>query len=284
VTVNIVNFIPMTVSGFVYLDFDNDGAKDAGEVGMGHIDVTLTGTDFAGVAITPQTIITNREGFYEFTNLAPGDYAITQGQASNAVDGKETAGSTRVSSTTNDRFSMNISLNDNVQLQDATFANNNFAERGLSSNYLSIHLLVVPGVPGVPGATPLPEGLLFSFNDSNATTLDWYAIQDGWTGVNYSGITLSADRMSANVRVLNAQGQTVETTATVASGRLRIQQDSAGRAVAYIIGSYGDFNWTAAAQSGGDGEGEGEAAWSAEAVSDTEYAAAIDAALGEVWS
>ncbi len=284
VTVNIVNFIPMTVSGFVYLDFDNDGAKDAGEVGMGHIDVTLTGTDFAGVAITPQTIITNREGFYEFTNLAPGDYAITQGQASNAVDGKETAGSTRVSSTTNDRFSMNISLNDNVQLQDATFANNNFAERGLSSNYLSIHLLVVPGVPGVPGATPLPEGLLFSFNDSNATTLDWYAIQDGWTGVNYSGITLSADRMSANVRVLNAQGQTVETTATVASGRLRIQQDSAGRAVAYIIGSYGDFNWTAAAQSGGDGEGEGEAAWSAEAVSDSEYAAAIDAALGEVWS
>ncbi|MFM7071193.1 MAG: beta strand repeat-containing protein, partial [Planctomycetota bacterium] len=141
VTVNIVNFIPMTVSGFVYLDFDNDGAKDAGEVGMGHIDITLTGTDFGGVAITPQTVITNREGYYEFTNLAPGDYAITQGQASNAVDGKETAGSSRLTSTTNDRFTMNISLNDNVQLQNPVFANNNFAERGLSSNDVSIHLL-----------------------------------------------------------------------------------------------------------------------------------------------
>jgi hypothetical protein len=131
--------------------------------------------------------------------------------------------------------------------------------------------------------------VLFSFNDTNAATLDWYAIEDGWTGVNYSGITLSTDRMSANVRVVNAQGQTVQTTVTVASGRLRIQQDSAGRAVAYIIGSYGDFNWTQVAQSsgssGGEGEGsgEGEAAWSAEAASDAEYAAAIDAALGEVW-
>jgi hypothetical protein len=75
----------------------------------------------------------------------------------------------------------------------------------------------------------------------------------------------------------------VQTTATVASGRLRIQQDSAGRAVAYVIGSYGDFNWTAAAQSGGGGEGEGEAAWSAEAAAEAEYAAAIDAAMGEVW-
>lgn len=283
VTVNIVNFVPMTVSGFVYLDFDNDGAKDAGEVGMGHIDITLTGTDFGGVAITPQTVITNRDGYYEFTNLAPGDYAITQGQASNAVDGKETAGSSRLTSTTNDRFTMNISLNDNVQLQNPVFANNNFAERGLSSNYVSIHLLIVPGVTGDTGSSSLPEGLLFSFNDNNATSLDWYAIEDGWTGVNYSGITLSADRMSANVRVVNAAGQTVQTTATVASGRLRIQQDSAGRAVAYVIGSYGDFNWTAAAQSGGGGEGEGEAAWSAEAAAEAEYAAAIDAAMGEVW-
>jgi hypothetical protein len=57
--------------------------------------------------------------------------------------------------------------------------------------------------------------------------------------------------------------------------------------VAYVIGSYGDFNWTQLAQSSGSGEGEGagegEAAWSAEAASDAEYAAAIDAALGEVW-
>jgi hypothetical protein len=289
VTVNIVNFIPMTVSGYVYLDYDNDGAKDTGEVGVGHIDITLTGSDFTGVTIAPQTVITNREGMYEFTNLAPGNYSITQGQASNAVDGQETAGSPRLTSTANDQFTLNITLNDNVQLQNATFANNNFAERGLASSYVSVHPLIVPGLPGSTGTTSQPKGVLFSFNDTNAATLDWYAIEDGWTGVNYSGITLSTDRMSANVRVVNAQGQTVQTTVTVASGRLRIQQDSAGRAVAYIIGSYGDFNWTQVAQSsgssGGEGEGsgEGEAAWSAEAASDAEYAAAIDAALGEVW-
>ena len=285
VTVNIVDFIPMTVSGYVYLDYDNDGAKDTGEVGVGHIDITLTGTDFTGVTIAPQTVITNREGMYEFTNLAPGNYSITQGQASNAVDGQETAGSPRLTSTANDQFTLNITLNDNVQLQNATFANNNFAERGLASSYVSVHPLIVPGLPGSSGTTSQPKGVLFSFNDTNAATLDWYAIEDGWTGVNYSGITLSTDRMSANVRVVNAQGQTVQTTVTVASGRLRIQQDSAGRAVAYVIGSYGDFNWTQVAQSSGSGEGsgEGEAAWSAEAASDAEYAAAIDAALGEVW-
>lgn len=287
VTVNIVNFRPMTISGFVYLDFDNDGVKDAGEVGLGHIDVTLTGTDFGGTTIAPQTIITNRDGLYEFTNLAPGNYTITQGQASNAIDGLETAGSPQLSSPGNDRFSFNITLDANVQLQTTTFANNNFGERGLSSNYVSIHLLIVPGVPGVPGTSPLPEGLLFSFNDANATNLDWYAIEDGWNGVSYSGVTLSADRMSANIRVVNAQGQNVQTTATVASGRLRIQQDAAGRAVAYVIGSYGDFNWLAAQSGGGgEGEGEGEAALVNEALAgsgDAEYVAAIDAALGEVW-
>jgi hypothetical protein len=291
VTVNIVNFRPMTVSGFVYLDFDNDGVKDSGEVGMGHIDVTLSGTDFAGTVITPQTIITNREGFYEFTNLAPGNYTITQGQAANSVDGLETSGSPRLTSSANDRFSFNVTLDENVQLQNTSFTNNNFAERGLSSSFVSIHLLIVPGVPSVPGTSDLPEGLLFSFSDSNATTLDWYAIEDGWTGVNYSGVTLSGDRMSATVRVINAAGQTVQTTATVASGRLRVQQDASGKAVAYIIGSYDDFNWSPVAQSGGSGEaegegGEGEAQLVAEAMaggSDAEYAAAIDAALGEVW-
>ena len=36
------------LSGFVWHDADNDGVKDAGEAGIGGVDVTLTGTNDQG--------------------------------------------------------------------------------------------------------------------------------------------------------------------------------------------------------------------------------------------
>ncbi|MFO0870614.1 MAG: Ig-like domain-containing protein [Pirellulales bacterium] len=285
VTVGIVNFIPMTVSGHVYMDLDNDGVKDASEPVLAGVDVTLSGTDFNGQTIANQTVLTDRSGFYQFTNLAPGNYFITEGAPANMVDGRETPGSTRLSTSGNDRFSFVMSLTDNVGLTNHTFANNNFGERSLSSSYLSIHYLIVPNVNGTD-PIDTPEGLLFSFADAAATNLDWYSIQDGWAGNNFVSLTLSGDRQSATLRMTNNLNQVVQTTVTCASGRLRVQTDSAGRPVAYVHGSFSDFNWTVVSN-GGSGEGEGEEAASAELLlaavlgdgSASDYAAAVDAAL-----
>lgn len=286
VNVGIVNFIPMTVSGYVYMDLDNDGVKDGPETPLGGVDVTISGTDFNGVTIGSQTVMTDRDGFYSFSSLAPGSYFIQQGQAANMVDGRETAGSSRLTTSGNDRFQFVMSLTDNVGLSNHTFANNNFGERSLSSSFLSIHYLIVPHMDGTTLGQQ-PEGLLFSFSDASATTLDWYSIQDGWAGNNLSSFTLSGDRLSATLRVTNSLSQVLQTTVTVDSARLRVQQDSAGRPVAYVIGSFNDFNWT---QVTANGEGEGEDASGDEQLlaavlgggsSNAHFAASVDAAFAE---
>jgi uncharacterized repeat protein (TIGR01451 family)/fimbrial isopeptide formation D2 family protein len=60
-----------SLSGFVYVDADNDGIFDTGESGIGGVTITLSGTDHLGnsVLLTTTTTIT---GFYRFDNLYSG--------------------------------------------------------------------------------------------------------------------------------------------------------------------------------------------------------------------
>jgi hypothetical protein len=287
VSVNIVNFIPMTVSGHVYMDLDNDGVKDGNEPALAGVDVTLSGTDFGGAAIADRVVTTDADGFYSFSGIAPGNYFVTESTPANMVDGRETAGSTRLVASGNDRFAFNVSLADNVGMTSHTFTNNNFGERSLSSSFISIHYLIIPNPDGT-NITDEPEGLIFSFSDTAGATLDWYSIQDGWAGNTFVNFTLSGDRQSANLRVTNSSNQVVQTTITVASGRLRVREDSSGKPVAYVQGSFADFNWQVVSSGGsGEGEGEGEAAADAALLaaalgqSTDDYAAAVDAALAE---
>lgn len=282
VTVGIVNYIPMTFSGAVYMDVDNDGAIDAGEATLGGVDVTLSGTDFNGAAITSQTVTTGRNGAYSFSGLAPGNYFIIAGQAANTVDGRETAGSSVVTLAANDRFAFNVTLSQNVAMTSHTFANNNFGERGLSSSYLSLQYLLASSQDTAAADN---DNAMFSFSDASGTNLDWYTFIDGWDNVQLQSITLSADMRSATLRVLNAASQSVQTTVSVDSARLRVRTDSAGRPVVNIVGGYADFNWVAANGGSGEGEGEGEEAPAemiAAAMSGNgDYAGSVDACFAE---
>jgi protocatechuate 3,4-dioxygenase beta subunit len=83
---------PSSLAGFVYLDSNNNGVKDAGESGIGNDTVTLTGTDDTGAAIHA-TQTTAADGSYSFTSLRPGTYTITQDQPKGYSDGKDSVGS-----------------------------------------------------------------------------------------------------------------------------------------------------------------------------------------------
>jgi len=61
-----------SVGDFVFNDLDGDGIQDAGELGIGGVQVTIT--DEQGVA---QTTITDENGQYSFTGLLPGNYTVT---------------------------------------------------------------------------------------------------------------------------------------------------------------------------------------------------------------
>ncbi|MAU00242.1 MAG: hypothetical protein CL608_24140 [Anaerolineaceae bacterium] len=65
---------PSTASlgDFVWLDADVDGIQDAGESGVANVMVNL----YTGTGVLVDTTTTNATGFYEFTNLLPGDYYV----------------------------------------------------------------------------------------------------------------------------------------------------------------------------------------------------------------
>ena len=78
------------LAGFVYVDANNDGVKDAGETPIAGVTVTLTGTDDLGAV--SRTTTTDATGFYRFPNLRPGTYTITETQPAGYLDGKDTIG------------------------------------------------------------------------------------------------------------------------------------------------------------------------------------------------
>ncbi len=107
--------LPGSLSGFVYRDTNNDGIRQLGqgETGIMPTTVVLTGT-VNGNAITPQTLTTDANGFYQFTALLPGTYTVTETQPAGFLDGKDTAGSTGGSNAVNDVLSgVVLAPNDN---------------------------------------------------------------------------------------------------------------------------------------------------------------------------
>jgi hypothetical protein len=110
---------PAGLSGFVYVDNDDDGVKDLGDEGIPGATVTLSGTDDLGAVNIPTT--TDATGFYRFPNLRPGAYTITETQPDSFKDGKDTIG-TPGGNSGNDVFS-------NIVLPAGVLgANNNFGE------------------------------------------------------------------------------------------------------------------------------------------------------------
>lgn len=111
-----------SLSGFVYVDLNNNGQVDFGEDGIKNVTLTLTGTDNLGHSVT-RTTTTDSNGSYKFNGLQPGTYSIAESQPANYLDGKDTLGSLGGKSLGNDLLSK-IALN---FAQNGT--NYNFGER-----------------------------------------------------------------------------------------------------------------------------------------------------------
>lgn len=93
---------PATVSGHVYADSNDDGVLDSGEAGIAGVAIKLTGFDDRGPIAQDAT--TDNDGYYEFTDLRPGTYALIETQPAGYNDGTDTIGS-QGGTTANDAFS-----------------------------------------------------------------------------------------------------------------------------------------------------------------------------------
>ncbi|GMA91155.1 SdrD B-like domain-containing protein [Homoserinibacter gongjuensis] len=75
------------IAGVVYDDLDGDGTRDPGEPGIAGAQVSLSGDATQG----PQT--TGADGVFRFDGLEPGEYVLTQSEATGFIDARETLGS-----------------------------------------------------------------------------------------------------------------------------------------------------------------------------------------------
>ncbi|WP_431099031.1 SdrD B-like domain-containing protein [Polaromonas aquatica] len=117
-----------TISGKVFLDYDNSGAANGSDHGIGGQTLNLTGTDVNGLAVSRSTV-TLADGTYSFTGLAQGSYTVTQPlpQATGTTNGQTIAGSTGGTPTLPANPVSSISTIP-LATANAVSADNNFAE------------------------------------------------------------------------------------------------------------------------------------------------------------
>jgi uncharacterized repeat protein (TIGR01451 family) len=92
-----------SLAGFVYVDADNDGVMDSGELPLAGVTVSLIGTDRNGLTIQRQAV-TGEDGSYAFDDLPAGLYQIVEEQPTGYRDGKDTVGSAGGTSLGDDQF------------------------------------------------------------------------------------------------------------------------------------------------------------------------------------
>ena len=151
---NFGELVPAGISGFVYVDANNNGIKEPGEAPIPGTTVTLTGTNDLG-AITPIVTTTDSTGAYDFTNLRPGTYIITETQPTNYLQGTNAVGT--VDGTAVGQLGPGVDVISNVVLASSSLGiNYNFGEVLPSS--IAGFVYVDANNNGVkdPGEAPIP--------------------------------------------------------------------------------------------------------------------------------
>lgn len=277
VTVHVVSFIPSTISGFVYLDKDNDAVRDTFDTPFAGVTVTLTGVDQNGTTIT-RTTQTDENGRYVFSNLPPSDangYRVTVAPLPFMVDGPEVASNADDTNAAGNAappvgYSSSV-LSENTirviipEVGDVASINNNFTVRGLDPRFLSLGDIVLQtGQYSSTGFAAFNGNGQLAF--SGAPLTGW----DGYTDVtvellnNGTQARVHATRTSDGLHVIS---RVIPVSTTNSSGALVVMAGQDIRTGAKLIrfgGSPADYQFTPAP--------EGEA---------DDYARAVDAIFAQ---
>lgn len=207
--ITVQQFAPSTLSGFVYMDADNNGVRMGGEMAIVGVTITLSGNDVNNQAVN-RTTKTGADGGYSFTQLLPGTYTITQAQPTFLIDGLETVGSQGGTSTVNNQIVSTIA-------QGTTGINNNFGERGRVRQFVSIRDFFTRSArTGVLAAVDSSAGTLWHVapaNSFNGVTNPVFTIQNSGSQLTVAGknsaqadVSTTLLVPSSNVRTLGSQG------------------------------------------------------------------------------
>jgi len=152
-----------SLAGTAFLDSNNNGVKDAGEIGLPGITVTLTGTDANGVAVSASKV-TSASGAYLFSDLLSGTYALAESQPGAFADGLDVLGAGNVGGTVGNDVYSAIAL-----LVGAQATGYNFGESGSAITGVVFRDANRDGTEQ-PGDSPI-AGVTITLKDSGGATV-----------------------------------------------------------------------------------------------------------------
>jgi uncharacterized protein YndB with AHSA1/START domain len=208
---------PATITGFVYVDLNNNGIKDANESGIANVIITATSATGA-----PTTTLTGADGSYSLVGLLPGVYTVSETQPGFYTDGRDTHAG--VDSPTNDKFT------GVVLAPSATASGYNFGELGIRSDFVSIFinrraLFATAMTTGEFGPQMSAGGTV------NPKTGDlWVSFDGGWNGQRTIDAAFNSSQGSCTMTLYNNNLQVIATSFPTATGAELIYNGTAGAA------------------------------------------------------
>ena len=218
VDIEVLDFVPSTLGGSVFIDLNQDGQRGPNEPGLEGIEIKLSGTDgITGTSIDPVTATTDSGGNYGFPNLRPGNYFVDKMHPDQFIDGQDRFESPVVAAGA-DRGQVDIDIRGGINS-----TSNDFGILGLNGQFFDgIHLQT----PQQPGG-PLYNNLLFAIDSSDPSNPAKTAVLysgDQWAGYSNARVSMSTDGRSVTVEMFEAATNSWKSaTFTFESARFRMR-------------------------------------------------------------
>jgi hypothetical protein len=218
VSIEVLDFVPSNLGGYVWADANQNGAHGSNEKGLEGVEIRLSGTDgISGAAIDTMSVFTDREGKYSFPNMRPGTYIIEKIHPVHFIDGPDHFESPAVALGA-DRGMIEIDIRGGVNSMA-----NNFAIIGLNGVFFDGIELETPHQPG----GELYNNILFAIDSSDPTSPPKTAVVytgDVWGGYSNARVALSSDGKSATVTLFETATDTWKSaTFSFDSARFRVR-------------------------------------------------------------
>ncbi|MCH8992418.1 MAG: tandem-95 repeat protein, partial [Acidobacteria bacterium] len=184
---------PITISGYVYVDFNNDQVRQPDELPVGNVLVRVAKVN--GPFTFSKPLLTDANGFYMLeetpgVDVVPaGVYEITEIQPDILIDGLESLGTGNANPPGNPVDVGNDIFSNVIMGSGGNATEFNFGELGLRANFvLDLSGRVFLASSG-PGGIAMPGGVLSSLDLTAGEVL--VSLPEGWDGVLTASAVLS---------------------------------------------------------------------------------------------
>ena len=220
--VDVLPFIPSKVHGIVYIDDNNTGTREANELRLGGVEVSLT---VPATATTPSKTLTRQthaDGSYSFDLLPPGVYTVTYVVPILATDAP---GANSITRTIVAPGGVDAAYDFSILGITPRYAN--LLENLASNFYLADGSLRTSGVYAAIGANGRSE---------------WTITRDGFEGDTYQEVVLSDDGTKAYLTAVRGAAHSVY-TATLSRQQFVQVSDPTGAKLVRILARSSDLSW-----------------------------------------